>query len=51
MDELDNLDTHDCESVLDMNADNNYRINTEELADEFGDSNLDDLINNLNDCE
>ena len=51
MDELDNLDYYNGEPVHDMEVDYDYHINTGELADEFGDSDLDDFIANLNDWD
>ncbi len=51
MDELDDLGTYDGDTVHDMYVDYDYHINTGELADELGDSDLDDFINNLNDWD
>ncbi len=48
MDELDNLGIYNGDTVLDMYVDYDYHINTGELDDEFGDTDLDDFINNLN---
>ncbi len=46
---LDELGIYNGDHVHDMYVDYDYHINTGELADEFGDSDLDDFINNLND--
>ncbi len=51
MDELDDLGTYHGDTVHDMYVDDDYHINTGKLADEFGDSDLDNLINNLNDWD
>lgn len=51
MDELDNLDYYNGEPVHDMEVDYDFHINTGELTDEFGDSDLDDFIANLNDWD
>ena len=49
MDKLDNLGTYDGDAVHDMEVNYAYHINTGELANEFGGSDLDDFINNIND--
>ncbi len=51
MDVLDDLGTYNRDIVHDMYVDYDYHINNGELADEFGDSDLDDYINNLNDWD
>ncbi len=51
MDVLDDLGTYNGDIVHDMTVDYDYHINTGELDDEFGDSDLDDYINNLNDWD
>lgn len=51
MDEYEDLDTYNGDSVHDMEVDYDFHINTGELTDEFGDSDLDDFINNLNDWD
>lgn len=51
MDEFDNLDIYNGNPVHDMEVDYDYHINTGKLADEFGDTDLDDFINNLNDWD
>lgn len=51
MDELDNYDKHDDNPIYDMVVDYDYHINTGALASEFGNTDLDDFINNLNDWD
>lgn len=51
MDVLDDLGTYNGDIVHDMTVDYDYHINTGELDDEFGDTDLDDFINNLNDWD
>lgn len=51
MDEYEDLDTYNGDSVHDMEVDYDFHINTGALPDEFGDSDLNDFINNLNDWD
>ncbi len=51
MDELEDLSIYNGDPPHDMNVDYDYHINTGGLADEFGDSDLEDYINNLNDWD
>lgn len=51
MDEYEDLDTYIGDSVHDMEVDYDFHINTGELPVAFGDSDLDDFINNLTDWD
>lgn len=51
MDEFDNIDNYNGDPVHDKESDYDYNINTGELPFNFGDTNLDDFINNLNDWD
>ncbi len=51
MDEYEDLDSYNGNPVHDMEVDYDFHINTGELPAEFGDSDLDDFINNLNDWD
>lgn len=49
MDELDDLDTYNGDSIHDMYVDNDYQINTSELG--YVDEDMDDYIDKLNDWD
>lgn len=51
MDEYEDLGANNGDSVHDMEVDNDFHINTGSLHDEFGDTDLDDFIKNLNDWD
>ena len=51
MNEYDDLDTYNGDPVHDMEVDYDFHINTGELTDEFGDADLEEFINNLNDLD
>ena len=51
MDEYEDLDTYNGNTVHDMEVDYDFHINTGELPDEFGDADLDEFIDNLNDWD
>ncbi|MBD5270372.1 MAG: hypothetical protein HDS43_07130 [Bacteroides sp.] len=51
MDELDKFDKYDGNPIHDMVVDYDYHINTGAFASGFGDTDLDDYINNLNDWD
>lgn len=51
MNEYDDLDIYNGDTVHDMEVDYDFHINTCELPAEFRDSDLDDFINNLNDWD
>lgn len=47
MDELNELETYNGDTEHDMWVNYTYQENTDELPDLFGDTNMDDYINNL----
>ncbi len=49
--DYEDLDTYNGDPVHDMEVDYDFHINTGVLPAEFGDSDLDDFINNLNDWD
>lgn len=51
MDEFDSLDNYNDDPVHDMEVDHGYHINTGELSANYGYTDIDDYINNLNDWD
>lgn len=51
MDEYDDLGTYNGDTEHDMWVDFDYHENTGELSELFEDSDLDQYIDNLNDCD
>lgn len=51
MDEYEDLDMYDGNPVHDMNVDFDLHMNTGELSGLFEDTDLDELIDNLNDWD
>lgn len=51
MDEYDDLDAYNVDTEHDMWVDFDYNENTGELSDIFGDTDLDQFIDNLNDWD
>lgn len=49
MDEFDDLDTYNGDTVHDMYVDSDYEINTGEFPDVLDEADLDNFIDNLND--
>ena len=51
MEEYDDLSEYNGIPEHDINVDYDYYLNTGELSDEFGDSDLDNYIDSLNDWD
>lgn len=50
MDEINDLDIYNEDVIHDMYVDSNFEINTGELPEVIDEADLDEYIDNLNDC-
>lgn len=51
MNEFDDLDQYNGDTVHDMNVDSDYEINTGELPEIFDEADIDEFIDNLDDWD